>query len=123
VEPPKKKSSVAYLQGLASNLSHGAGDVDPYKLVLGKDVDQLANESQKLYPDVPGGSRHHAYAARLATKRLGVIPTQVLGLGVEGLEVLGGATKSPMWAEDTVNDLKANLRGSWDALKDQWHGR
>lgn len=98
--------------------SSGAG---LYQLLLGENMDTLANEGLREYPEEGAGSAHHRRAARLATQRSGgnVLLTQLGGLGVEGLEALGGGMKNPNWLQDTGRDLRANWRGSMDAVKDE----
>ena len=99
---------------------------DIYKKLIGLDSSELRNLGNKMYPDLEGGSRHHATAANLLTSQLApgfgtagaVILPQLLGLGVEGGEALmtGGRTLTdPALRADTLNDLKANLQGSLEA--------
>lgn len=120
--PPKEESFLSSLGGALKRTGSfgGSGEgPDIYKLALGKDSDELANEGRAAYPDTPIGSRHHQLAAKLAAQKYGFIPTQVLGLGVEGAEALMGGMKNPHWAEDTTNDLKANWRGGMEGVAEQ----
>lgn len=114
--PPQDGGWLGALKRTSSFGGSGEGP-DVYKLALGKDVNELANEGQQAYPDVPVSSRHHALASKLATEKYGFIPTQLAGLAVEGGEALMGGMKNPHWKEDTINDVKANFRGGIDGLR------
>jgi hypothetical protein len=69
-------------------------------------VDELAEAGGKNYPELPMGSRHHAEGTRKLAELIGFVPTQLAGLGVEGIERL----LSGNWG-DLGADLKANVIG------------
>lgn len=101
-----------------------ASGADMYQALLGADVNALANMARAQYPEEGAGSAHHRLAAKIATQRLGgglvglVLP-QLGGLAVEGLEAMGGGMKNRNWLEDTGRDIRANWRGSVDAIGEQ----
>lgn len=69
-------------------------------------VDELAEAGGKNYPELPTGSRHHAEGTRKLSELVGFLPTQLAGLGVEGVERL----ISGQWG-DIGPDLIANIIG------------
>lgn len=86
-----------------------------FERILGGSYDQMKSEGAKNYPDVAPGSQHHAEAARRLSEQVGFIPTQLAGLGVEGLEAWNGNRD---WA-DTGRDLGANLLGGAEGAVNQ----
>jgi hypothetical protein len=113
----------------------GTGD-DIYKKFIGVDADVLSNEGKRIYPDEAAGSKHHRLAAELSTNALldnipmmmpgreaaAVLIPQLAGLGVEAVEyggqkVAGLSPWRPKYVKETLNDLRANWRGSRDAVR------
>ena len=80
-----------------------------FESMIGNNYDELVKKGQQNYPDVPVGSRHHAQASQQIASKYGFIPSQVLGLGVEGAEAL--LNPRGFNAKDTLNDLRANFQG------------
>lgn len=106
----RKRDRRAMLSKELGSYQKGTFDVSSLiERALGGTYDQLREQGRANYPTLPVGSQHHAEAARRAAERYGFIPSQLLGLGVEGIEALmtGRNTDIP----DTLQDLKANLIG------------
>lgn len=79
------------------------------EMAMGNSYDELVRKGGQNYPSQPQGSRHHAQAAEQTASKFGFIPSQLLGLGVEGVE--GLTAPKGFDPQDAINDILANLRG------------
>ncbi len=84
------------------------------KLLTGKTFDEHYNTEEPRNLAFGEGSAHHASAAEGAGERMGFLPSQVAGTGVELLEAMGnpqGSFWENLTSEDTMQDMKANFVG------------
>jgi len=99
------------------------------RAATGKTSDELAGAGRAAYPQesTAHNRQAHRLAAKLMSQRVGFIPAQIAGLGMEALE--GGAQAAaglnPFRLEnlrESAGDIGANLRGAGDAFREGLFG-
>ena len=92
--------------------AQGSNTYDIARMLTGMDITGLKQAGAKNYPQTPPGSQHHQEAMRIIGERYGFIPSQVIGLMVEGLQHAPAISgKAVPKKEDTVSDFISNLAG------------
>ena len=112
------------LSGLGQALFDGFRSGDLIKAATGRDADENRAVGDQVYADdlTPEERARnqgaHRLAARGFTNRFGIVPAQVGGIANELIE----RARVGKFQGDELGDLSANIKGSADALGDQYPG-